>query len=102
MHHALRLRADFEDVFGLLADITRACITWHNQGRRDPWSGGEPAMLGMLHALTDTAVGRGPYAACRTFSSLPPDGLWIDLVDGPEASRLAAPTDKDQREEAQE
>ena len=84
---------NFVDLFDQVRDCALGAIVWHNIGRPDPWDGSEPELLALWTQFTNTACRKGPYAACRTFSVLPPNDGWPDFTGEPDPTP-PAPTEQ--------
>ncbi len=71
---------NFVELFDEVRDCALGAVTWHNIGRPDPWDGTQPELLALWTQFANTACRKGPYAACRTFSTLPPNDGWPDFT----------------------
>ncbi len=84
---------NFVELFDEVRDCALGAVTWHNIGRPDPWDGTQPELLALWTQFADTACRKGPYAACRTFSTLPPHDGWPDFTGDPDPAPLAPTED---------
>ncbi len=80
MLQAMGAANKFVELFDEIRDCAIGAIVWHNLGRPDPWDGTQPEVLALWTQFADTAHQKGPYAACRTFSVLPPHDAWLDFT----------------------